>query len=103
VAVFEAIYWLDVRGGAVHPPHLLSDTTAMIDQIRKIGWLAAEAALLIIVLCVLLSIILGNEGGPFISSVSENASKFLQALPPGVTLGVSLIVFLYWFVKNRLR
>lgn len=87
----------------MHPPHLLSDTTAMIDQIRKIGWLAAEAALLIIVLCVLLSIILGNEGGPFISSVSENASKFLQALPPGVTLGVSLIVFLYWFVKNRLR
>jgi hypothetical protein len=75
----------------------------MIDQIRKIGWLAAEAALLIIVLCVLLSIILGNEGGPFISSVSGNAGKFLQALPPGVTLGVSLILFLYWFVKNRLR
>jgi len=75
----------------------------MIDQVRKIGWLAAEAALLIIVLCVLLSVILGNEGGTFISSVSENARKFLEALPPGVTLGISLIVFLYWFLKNRLR
>jgi hypothetical protein len=75
----------------------------MIDQVRKMGWLAAEAGLLIIVLCVLLSVILGNEGGPFISSVSENARKLLEALPPGVTLGVTLIVFLYWFVKNRLR
>jgi len=82
---------------------LLPGVTAMIDQVRKIGWLAAEAALLIIVLCLLLSVILGNDGGPFISSVSENARKFLEALPPGVTLGVSLIVFLYWFVKNRLR
>jgi len=75
----------------------------MIDQIRRIGWLAVEVALLVIVLCVLLNILLGNEGGSFISFVSENATKFLQALPPGVTLGISLIVVLYWFVRNRVR
>jgi hypothetical protein len=86
----------------VHPPHLAIETTTMIDRVRKIGWLAAEAGLLVIVLCVLLNILLGNEGGSFISSVSENATKFLQTLPPGVTLGVSLIVVLYWFVKSRL-
>jgi hypothetical protein len=87
----------------VHPPHWLSGDSAMIDQIRKIGWLAVEAALLVIVLCVLLNILLGGEAGSFISSVSENALKFLRTLPPGVTLGVSLIIFLYWFVRNRLR
>jgi hypothetical protein len=75
----------------------------MIDQIRKIGWLAAEAGVLVIVLCILLSILLGKEGGPFVSAVSDNATKFLQALPPGVTLGVALIVLLYLFVKNRLH
>ena len=75
----------------------------MIDQIRKIGWLAVEAGLLIIVLCILLSILLGKEGGSFISSVSDNATKFLQALPPGVTLGVTLIIALYWFITNRTR
>jgi hypothetical protein len=75
----------------------------MIDQIRRIGWLAVEAAVLVIVLCVLLNIILGNEGGSFISIVSENATKFLQELPPGVTLGVSLIVVLYWFLRIRVR
>jgi len=74
----------------------------MIDRVRKIGWLAAEAGVLVIVLCVLLNILLGNEGGAFIASVSENATKFLQTLPPGVTLGVALIVLLYWLVKSRL-
>ena len=73
----------------------------MIERVRKIGWLAAEAGLLLIVLCILLNILLGNEGGPYVSSVSENASKFLGTLPPGVTLGVSLILLLYWFVKSR--
>ena len=77
--------------------------TPMIDQMRRIGWLAVEGALIVIVFCVLLNIILGKEGGAFISAVSENATKFLQALPPGVTLGVSLIIVLYWFVRNRVR
>jgi ABC-type dipeptide/oligopeptide/nickel transport system permease component len=73
----------------------------MTERIRKIGWLAAEAGLLLIVLCILLGILLGNDSGPYISSVSENASKFLATLPPGVTLGVALILVLYWFVKSR--
>ena len=73
----------------------------MIERIRKIGWLAAEAGLLLIVLCILLSILLGKDGGPYVSSVSENASKFLGTLPPGVALGVALILLLYWFVKSR--
>lgn len=73
----------------------------MIERFRKIGWLAAEAGLLLIVLCILLSILLGKDAGSYISSVSENASKFLATLPPGVTLGISLILLLYWFVKSR--
>ena len=73
----------------------------MIDQIRKIGWLAVEAALLLVVLCILLSIILGKDSGAYVASVAENATKFLQSLPPGVTLGVVMIVLLYWFAKAR--
>src|SRR5262245_56806062 len=74
----------------------------MIERIRKIGWLAAEVGLLLIVFSILLNILLGKDGGPFIGSVAENASKFLGGLPPGVTLGIALILLLYWFVKSRL-
>jgi hypothetical protein len=33
-----------------------------IEKIRKLGWFAVEAALLIIFLCVLLDIIIGTSG-----------------------------------------
>lgn len=74
----------------------------MIDHIKKTGWLAVEIGVLLIVLCILLRIILGTDSGTYIAAVSDNATKFLQALPPGVTLGVALIVMLYWFAKVRL-
>ena len=72
----------------------------MLEQVRKVGWLAVEAGLLLIVLCIFLDIILGKQGGPFISSVAENAMKFLQSLPPGVALGVAIILLLYWFATG---
>lgn len=74
----------------------------MIEQIKKTGWLAAEIGLLLIVLCLLLRIILGADSGAYIVAVSDNATTFLQAVPPGVSLGVALIVMLYWFAKVRL-
>ena len=73
----------------------------MIERIRNIGWLAAEFGLLLVVLCILLNILLGKDGGPIIGSVAEIASKFLAGLPPGVSLGIALILLLYWFTKSR--
>lgn len=72
-----------------------------LERIRKVGWLAVEAALLLVALCVLLDIILGPQGGGFVSSVAGNAKGFLQAIPPGTFLGVVIVVFLYWFVASR--
>ena len=73
----------------------------MIEQIRKVGWLVIEAAFLLVVLCVLLNIILGKESGIFISSVAANALDFLQKVPAGTTLGIFLILILYWVYKSR--
>jgi len=72
-----------------------------IDRIRRIGWLAIEVGFILIALCVLLSVILGEGSGPFISGVAQNATKLLQALPPGVVLGAVLIVCLYWLARSR--
>jgi hypothetical protein len=76
----------------------------MMDQIRKIGWLAAEAGLLIVILCVLLNIILGNEdSGAFVASVAANANSFLRGLPSGLIMGLALIVLAYGLVKSGLK
>jgi len=72
-------------------------------RLRTIGWAVVEAAFLLIVLCVLLNIILDGEADSFIGSVAKNATDFLQRLPPGVVLGVALIVMIYGMVKSRLQ
>jgi len=59
----------------------------MLLQIRKVGWLVVEAALLLVILCVLLNLLLGRDSGTFISGVATNTTAFLQAVPPGTFLG----------------
>jgi hypothetical protein len=74
----------------------------MLEQIRKAGWLVAEAGLLIVILCVLIDIILGTESaGTFVASVAANANAFLRALPAGTMVGLALIALVYWFVKSE--
>jgi hypothetical protein len=75
----------------------------MFDRVKRIGWLTVESGLVLIALCMIFKIILGQESGPFISSVAENATKFIQSLPPGVTIGIALIALVYWLVQTRAR
>ena len=75
----------------------------LLTRLRTIGWAVVEAAFLLIVLCVLLNIILGGESDSFIASVAKNATDFLQRLPPGIVLGIALIVMIYGLVRSRLR
>ncbi len=72
-------------------------------RLRTIGWAVVEAAFLLIVLCILLNIILGGEADSFVAGVAKNATDFLQRLPPGVVLGIALIVMIYGMVKSRLQ
>ncbi len=73
----------------------------MLEQIRKIGWWVVEAALLIVILCVLLNIILGRESGSFISGVAGNALAFLRDVPSGTFLGIVILLLLYWMWRSR--
>ena len=73
----------------------------MIQKFTKIGWLAIELAFMLVVLCVLLSLILGRDGGGFIASVAANTTDFLQKVPSGTVLGVFLILVLYWTFRRK--
>ncbi|HEX2843449.1 hypothetical protein [Hyphomicrobium sp.] len=74
----------------------------IIDHIRKAGWLAVEAGLLLVILCVLLNIILGPvSSGEFVAAVATNANTFLQGLPAGTVVGLVLIFLAYALVTRR--
>ncbi len=75
-----------------------------IDQTRRIGWLIAEAGLLIIVLCLILNVLLGAaSSGEFVSAVAGNATTFLQGLPGGVLAAFGLVAIAYALLKPRLE
>jgi hypothetical protein len=76
---------------------------AFFTRLRTIGWAVVEAAFLLIVLCILLNIIIGGDTDSFIATVAKNATDFMQRLPPGVFLGIVLIVILYGWFKSRLQ
>ena len=103
MAVFEAFDGLS-RGseGGAGLPHPRASMANLMAQIRTIGWAAVEAAFLLVVLCVLLNIILGNDANSFVAAVAANATGFLQQLPPGVFLGIVLIAAAYGIVRLRL-
>jgi NhaP-type Na+/H+ or K+/H+ antiporter len=73
----------------------------MIQRITKVGWLVIELAFMLVVLCVLLSLILGKDSGGFVSSVAGNTLDFLQKVPSGTVLGIFLILVLYWTFRRR--
>jgi hypothetical protein len=74
----------------------------IIDTVRKTGWLAVEAGLLIVILCVLLNIILGPaSSGEFVAAVAANTNTFLQGLPSGTVMGLVLVVLAYWIMTTR--
>ncbi|HET7764604.1 MAG TPA: hypothetical protein VFK92_05890 [Burkholderiales bacterium] len=73
----------------------------MIEKIRKYGWLAVELVFMLVVLCVLLHLILGKDGGGFIASVAANTMDFLQKIPSGTLLGIFLILVVYWTARSK--
>ncbi len=73
----------------------------MLTQLRRAGWFLVELALLVVILCVLLSLILGPESGTYISAVATNTTNFLQRVPSGTFLGVVLILALVWLFRRR--
>ena len=73
----------------------------MIERITKYGWFAVELVFMLVVLCVLLSLVLGKGGGGFITSVAANTLDFLQKIPSGTFLGIFLVLALYWMFRSK--
>ncbi|HEX3885042.1 MAG TPA: hypothetical protein VHW66_20480 [Stellaceae bacterium] len=72
-------------------------------RLRILGWAVVEAALLLVVLCMLLDIIIGPQADSYIPQVSHNATAFLNAVPPDTAVGFALVVAVYGLFMTRLR
>ena len=76
----------------------------IFEQLKKLTsviWIASELALAVILFSVLLSLLLGESSGTFVSSIAQNCIKLLQDIGPQSIIGVTIVIFVYFYLLNK--
>ena len=76
----------------------------IFEQLKKLTsiiWIASELALAIVIFSVLLSLLLGESSGTFVSSIAGNCIVLLQEIGPQSIIGVTLVIFVYLYLLNK--
>ena len=72
----------------------------LVAKWKQIIWEFVELSFLILLALILLHLLLGNAGGPYLAAVAENVTKF-TANGSGGMLGVVLILGIIYFILRR--
>ena len=70
-------------------------------KVTSIIWIASELALAVIIFSVLLSLLLGESSGTFVSSITQNCVILLQDIGPQSIIGITLVLFVYLYLLNK--
>ena len=80
----------------------------MSQMLKKIGklnqalWMFAEFGLLLVLVCILIFLVLGQQSGAFVTSVMENIFTVTGKVDAANLIGLSILVVLIYAVKARL-
>ena len=75
---------------------------AVIENVRKFLWLFIEFGFLIVLATILTFLILGDNSGVFVKSVTDNVMKFATGVPTASLIGLAVLVAIIYIVMNRL-
>ena len=67
----------------------------MFNNLKRIGWQAIELGAIVVLLSVVLTAILGAEGGVVIQAIAKNAMTLLKEIPSGTTIGLVALFGLF--------
>ena len=73
----------------------------MFNNLKRIGWQAIELGAIVVLLSVVLTAILGAEGGVVIQAIAKNAMTLLKEIPPGTTIGLVALFGLFALYEKR--
>ena len=71
------------------------------NQGERIGWQAIELGAIVVLLSVVLTAILGAEGGVVIQAIAKNAMTLLKEIPSGTTIGLVALFGLFALYEKR--
>jgi hypothetical protein len=67
---------------------------------KKLLWSFVELALLVVLALILISVLLGQSAGPYVTSVTGNVAKFATATSSGL-IGVVIVLALLYLAARR--
>ena len=73
----------------------------MLNNLKKIGWQAIELGAIVVLLSIVLTAILGAEGGVVIQAIAKNAMSLLKEIPSGTTIGLVALFGLFALYEKR--
>lgn len=73
----------------------------MLNNLKKIGWQAIELGAIVVLLSIVLTAILGAEGGVVIQAIAKNAMTLLKEIPSGTTIGLVALFGLFSLYDKR--
>ena len=73
----------------------------MFNTLKRIGWQASELGAIVVLLSVVLTAILGAEGGVVIQAIAKNAMTLLKEIPSGTTIGLVALFGLFALYEKR--
>ena len=73
----------------------------MLNNLKKIGWQAIELGAIVVLLSIVLTAILGAEGGVVILAIAKNAMSLLKEIPSGTTIGLVALFGLFALYDKR--
>ena len=74
----------------------------VIENVRRFLWLFIEFGFLIVLATILTFLILGDNSGVFVKSVTDNVMKFAAGVPTASLIGLAVLVAIIYLVMNRL-
>ncbi len=75
----------------------------VLDNVRKFLWLFVELGFLSILSVILIFLMLGDNSGVFIKSVTENVMKFTADVPTPSLIGLGVLFTVIYMIVNRLK
>ena len=70
-------------------------------NLTSIIWIVSELALALIIFSVLLFLLLGESSGVFVTSITENSIYLLREIGAESIIGVTIVFFVYFYLKQR--
>lgn len=74
-----------------------------IESVKRFLWNFVELAFLAVLAVILIFLLLGDNSGVYVKSVTDNVMKFAAGVPTPSLIGMAVVVAIVYIVLNRMK